>query len=482
MMSDRETFEDEEMIRRYRRVEPIPNTAYRPRLRARLERAPVPRRRKLPHVQWMWTAGASAVVAIAVAFGLLLLPLGSHTDTPLNPRAVLARAVSAGTNPTPYRGSAEMSFVQESGVRGEAPAAALPDASTHHIITTWAVHDLTHWRVDVYVLSPALQSEHQIAVADGKSVTWYRGIDHRAIRYPLIQPQLGGSLLNALQGGRGVPLAQTLAQYLQALNNPSTHTHARVVGTQTILGRPTDILDVWPVVRGSTTGPCNNAQQCAKNTKQIGYGRARIWIDRAHGLVLRYKEYDMPTGGDFDRNFVYKVTSLTYGSGPSKAELAYRSPALSVTAGTSATNSQGSGGIGERPRWQIPTGFIPVAVPSDGQGHRYTVGGTGQYSDGLLPVSSINAVFLSTPSQVDFNHPSKGPYVYVQEQYRSNGLPTFFAGGTSHAAGRCTAYTGTYPDGIHWLALARGKISLLAVANRLGEASLVKWAAARICA
>jgi hypothetical protein len=482
-MTDRETFEDEEMIRQYRSAAPMPNTTYRPRLRAQLESAAAPRRPRLAHLRSLWTVAASAVVAVVVALGLLLLPLGSHTDTPLNPKTVLARAVSAGINPTPYRGSAEMSFVQESGVAGEAPATALRDASRHYITSTWAVRDLTHWRVDVQVLAPVLQSEHQVAVADGKSVTWYRAIDHRAVRYPLIQPYLSGSLLSEFQGGRGIPLAQTLAQYLQELNNPSTHTHARVVGTQTILGRPTDILDVWPVVRGSTsTGPCSNAQQCAKNSKQIGYGRARIWIDRAHGLVLRYQEYGMPTGGDFSRNVVYKVTSLAYGSGPTKTELAYHSPAPPVTAGTNATTNQGFGGMGERPRWQVPTGFFPVGTPSDAQGRRYIVGGTGQYGDGLLPVSSINAVYLSTPSQVDFNHPSKGPYVYVQEQYRSNGLPTFFAGGTSHAAGRCTAYTGTYPDGIHWLALARGKISLLAVANRLGEASLVKWAAARICA
>ena len=481
-MTDRETFEDEEMIHRYRSAAPIPDTAYRPRLRAQLESAPAPRRRRLPPVQSLWAVGASAMVAVAVAIGLLLLPLGSHTDTPLNPKTVLARAVSVNTNPTPYRGSAEMSFVQESGVAGEAPATALRDVSRHHVITTWEVRDLTHWRVDVQVLAPALQSEHQVAVADGTSVTWYRAIDHRAVRYPLIQPQLGGSLLGEFQGGRGVPLAQTLAQYLQALNNPRTHTHARVVGTQTILGRTTDMLDVWPVVRGSTTSACNNAQQCAKNTKQIGYGRARIWIDRAHGLVLRYQEYGMPTSGNFSRNFVYRVTSLTYGSGPTRAELAYHSPVPPVTAGTNPTTNQGFGGMGERPRWQVPTGFIPVSAPSDAQGRPYIVGGTGQYSDGLLPVSSINAVFLSTPRQVDFNHPPKGPYVYVQEQYRSNGLPPFFTGGTSHAAGRCTAYTGTYPDGIHWLALARGKISLLAVADRLGEARLTQWAATRICA
>lgn len=481
-MTDREMFEDEEMIRQYRSAAPTPNATYRPRLRAQLESAAAPRRRRLPRVRSLWTVGASVLVAAIVAIGLLLLPLGSHTDTPLNPRTVLARAVSANTNPTPYRGSAEMSFVQESGVSGEAPATALRDASGHRIMTTWEVRDLTHWRVDVRILAPALQSERQVAVADGTSVTWYRGIDHRAVRYPLIQPYSGGSFLSDFQGGRGVPLAQTLAQYLQELNNPRTHTHARVVGTQTILGRTTDLLDVWPVVRGSTsTGPCNNAQQCAKNTKQIGYGRARIWIDRAHGLVLRYQEYGMPTSGDFSRNFVYRVTSLTYGSGPSKAELAYRPPVQPVTAGTNATPNQGFGGIGERPRWQVPTGFIPVAAPSDAQGRRYIVGGTGQSSDGLLPVSSINAVFLSTPKQVDFNHPSKGPYVYVQEQYQSNGLPAFFTSGTSHAAGRCTLYTGTYPDGIHWLALARGKISLLAVANRLDEARLTQWAAARIC-
>jgi hypothetical protein len=74
-----------------------------------------------------------------------------------------------------------------------------------------------------------------------------------------------------------------------------------------------------------------------------------------------------------------------------------------------------------------------------------------------------------------------GPFVFVQEQYRATGLPARFARGTPHAAGSCTVHTGAYPDGLHWLALARGKITLLAVADRLGEQGLVRWAATRVC-
>jgi hypothetical protein len=72
-------------------------------------------------------------------------------------------------------------------------------------------------------------------------------------------------------------------------------------------------------------------------------------------------------------------------------------------------------------------------------------------------------------------------FLYIQEQVRVSGLPAALRTGPAHHAGACTVWTGRYADGLRRLALARGRVSLLAVANRLTQKQLVHYAARHIC-
>lgn len=488
-MTDREDFEDAITIDRYLDAIPQTDTAYRARLRTELHTVPPTRRRGLEFRQfWPWGAAASTAVALVAALALLLVPFGPRREAPLDPRTVLAHAVSASTSLTPYTGASETSYVS---APDGAPDSTARDIGTHRVISTWSVRDSTHWRVDIQVLQPALLREHEVAVADGHSVVWYRGLTRHAVRYPLAPRRMAGTLgsilLSTFQGAHGIPpLAQTLQQYLHELNSTRVHTHARLVGQAMVLGRLTDVVEIWPVVRtSSSTGSCSNAKQCAKRSTETDYGRARIWIDHSHGIVLRYREYGLPAGRQLAQSFVYRVTSVTFGTGATAVELAYRSPVPPVSSGPGGGMSGSSGTSGQNQSWRVPPGFITAGPPTDAHGRQYTLAGSGQSQDSSQAVSSIYGVYLrNAPLATGPPTPSSSPsglFLYVEEQRRPSGLPAQLTSGAGHAAGHCTAYTGTYPDGLHWLALAQDKISLLAVSDHLGEQVLLHWAATRTC-
>lgn len=451
--------------------------------------------------RWQWSA-ASVVIAVAAAAALLLVPFGSRRNAPLTPRTVLAHAVAATTNPMPYSGASESTFLllpdqipdtvttsnpftsyssssqtKVLELPDQILAAAAPDLGMHRSVSTWSVRDATHWRIDTDVLQPALQEEHQVAEADGTSAIWYRGISNHAARSSLADPQAGSMLLSSFQGGRGVPLAQTLEQYLQALNNPTTRTHARLMGQATILGRTADVVEVWPLVWVSTSnGSCQETTPCSTKVRGNAYGRARLWIDHEHGVVLRYQESDFPPVHGFDQDFVYRVTSLDFGRAPTAADLRYQ-PSVQPTSVDSMAHPGGGGGtVGSDGSWQPPMGFISVGPPTDVQGQRYALASAGQIDDALFAAGSVNALYVLNGAGSSGNS-----FVYIQEQRRITGLPAQFASGTPHIAGHCTVYTGAYPDGLHWLAVARNEVSLLAVAKVLSEQDLVGWASAQIC-
>jgi len=477
MMTDREMFEDQETIDRYLAAMPQPDTGCRAALRAQLTAAPATRRLRLPRLRWPWTAGISVVIAAAVALALLLVPFGPHQESPLNPRTVLARAADAATNITPYRATAELSVHAPDD---SAPAATAGDLGTSRIVFESMIEDATHWRVNTRILQPALLSNDEVAVANGSTVTWYVSATNRAVRYPLSPWWVGLFLLSELQGGQVLPMGQTLAQYVQELNNPQTGTHARALGQETVLGRAADVVEVWPISR-STSGSCHSAAQCLKQS--TGYGRARLWIDHEHGVVLRYQQFDMPAHGlgAGPQNFLYQVTAISFGAGPTPAELAYQPPVRPVEqkfkGGPVTFHSSGSGSSGRG--WTVPPGFIAAGPPSDSSGIPYTLTGSGSGGDSTFGGDSANAVFHA-------GSPQTGPgslsgFLYVQEQRRVTGLPPALKAGTRWPAGTCVAYTGTYADGLHWLALARGDISVLAVANVLDERALAHWAATQVC-
>jgi hypothetical protein len=426
----------------------------------------------MPRIRRPWTTGISLVAAAAVALALLLVPFGPKQESPLNPRAVLARALAATTHITPYRATVEAS----TGVPFSPPLdARTKDLATSRIVYQFAVRDATHWRMNMHVLTPPLYSGHAVAVANGRKVTWYEGLTDRAAWHPLPTSRIGALFLRRFEGdaagpfGQMRPLDQSLQQWIRKLDNPQTGTHARMLGQQTVIGRTADVVEVWPAGRVYPSDACKPAHPsrvCLRESTAVG--RARFWIDHEHGVVLRYQVVGEPGAPALP----YQVTAITFGAEPSAAELGFRPPVRPVK--TTTTNPwqlvplPGSGNAPWAP------GFIAAQPPFRTAGVPYI----------LRAIFTSQGVLGAGPQLVIFQTPNDpsppGSFLFIQEQPRV-ALPTALMAGRRWRAGACIAYTGTYPDKLHWLAVARGHVSLLAVADALGERDLVHWAAARVC-
>jgi hypothetical protein len=245
-------------------------------------------------------------------------------------------------------------------------------------------------------------------------------------------------------------------------------------------GRLADVIEIGPVM-SSTTGSCNGAANCARNSRAHGYGTALLWIDHAHGILLKYEERGLPASTGAARHFVYRVTSLS-STGPTPAQLAYQAPVAPTTVKTSGTVTSHGSGLSGRPGmgWSAPSGFVSLRPPI-GSGNPYTVCGTGQGEDTQGRPSSADAVFSG-----GFRSPASGggcgrPFVYVQEQRRAFGLPPALKQGHNLGTGRCSVFTGTYPSGHHWISASRGKVVLLAVSDALTESNLAQWLRGQVC-
>lgn len=386
--------------------------------------------------------------------------------------AVPARGAQAAPPARQSRQTVMVPFSGTATVTSTLPDSLIPAKAISALVRseraeTFAVRDATHWRVDVHVTTPIIDSHDETAVADGQHVVVYSTLFNRAFRMPGGVTQ-SGSLLSLLLQSRGAPLGATTAQYIElAKRNPREK--VRFLAPAEVLGRTADVLRISPLVsisRGSCTGP----KDCAKKTK--GYGSATIWLDHEYGVVLRYEEHGIPKQFGGGQGYRYVVTSIVFGHGPTDADLAAPPP---VAIGDLPQNSgaqTGGGGGGPGIAFQAPPGFVVVGNPVT-HGPALSLRGSGNGGEWLSGGLSIaEGVFRGGPTQ---------GFVYVKERIRALGLPAALTAERAQAAGSCQVWTGTFSNGLTWLAMMRGKIAILVVADKLTQADLVRYAARGIC-
>jgi len=120
------------------------------------------------------------------------------------------------------------------------PATATSDLSRDEQTETFSVRDTTHWRVDLHVTAPVIDSNDQTVVADGQHVVVYSTLFNRAFRLPGGVTQ-GAALLGSLLHSGGIPLGTTTAQYISLLERRPRET-VRSLGEGQVAGRPADII------------------------------------------------------------------------------------------------------------------------------------------------------------------------------------------------------------------------------------------------
>lgn len=352
--------------------------------------------------------------------------------------------LAAAASPLSFSGTSQLTYT----LADLAPKSAAGVLGRRRVDSTWSVADPTHWRLDSHTQAPALQRHHETLLANGTSLIWYKSIFNRAWRMPL-GSSASLATLGMFQGGSLVSILQGMGrQYFSSMEQHGQHD--RLLRQEQVLGRTADVHEIWPLVR--------------VNSK--GYGRALVWLDQQSPLVLRLETLGLSRLNDEPHHWLYRVTSLTIGQGPSAAALAYHPPVMPRRP-PSDSSSTGSGSAGAHAAWQVPPGFIAAGAPAG-----YVLDGSGEGSDPMWEgPSAAQALFTSAAG-----------FVYIQQQVRVGGLPAALTAGTSRLAGRCQVWTGQYPGGqFHWLALQRGKVSLLAVSDSMSEAKLTRYAAHQIC-
>lgn len=382
--------------------------------------------------------------------------------------ATPARAASVGrpdsqTGITPFSGTSTLTYTSLDPL---IPAAATRDFARSQQVETFAVRDATHWRFDVRVTAPVIESHDETIVDNGSQVVEYSTLSNQAVRLPGSAAQSAFLLPIFLQSP--APLGTTAAGY-RALLKRNPREKVRSLGQTQRLGRTVDVLRIAPL-GWESTGSCTGAKACAAKAK--GYGSTTMWIDHQTGLVLESEQSGVPKRFGGQQGFRYTVTSLTVGQGPSDADLAYVPPVTVQNAPQNSGSEMGSGSGGAGRAFQAPPGFIAVGDPVTAAG-TMLVHGNSSGSGGPMGGSSFVAgVFRGQPSQ---------GFVYVDEQTRALGLPAVLMAGNPQQASSCQVWTGTFPDGLTWLAMMRGHIAILLAANKLTVADLVRYAADGIC-
>jgi len=460
------------VITQYRAAIPRPNPAYRGRVRHTLAVA-----RPSPLARFGWRAPALGAVSLAAAIALILalLPLHPRSSGSASAAALLVRAAQAVAPPVASSGTAE--WTHSASQDELVPSRAAADLGGVHITTTWAIADNTHFRTDIRTSSPPLETQTLVYAANGGSyAVVYLDIDGVAFRMPLPRnssPAAAGFLLT---GGALPPIAQTIRGYVDQYNHLRNGVHARMLGQQQYLGRTADVVEVHPVGSSSTSSPCTVGAHGKQRCKQVtrGYGTERIWVDDQHLMILKVQVRGVPAR--YGGNYTYRVTSITFDQQPSPAQLAFTSPVPVTNPSNGSSGSGGfSGPIGGNSGWQAPPGFISAGLPTGPHGARYRSSGSGEGgSPGGGGIASASVIFSRTQR-------ATANFVLVQEQQRKNGAPPLFATGAPATAGKCSAVTGTFPDGIHWLGFSRNTIYVLVSSDSFSESNLVHYVATRMC-
>lgn len=438
--------------------------------------------------------------------------------------AVLAAAIaepattSAGTHTAsrhgaqatgaPYTGTAEVSYFALP--RFDAPTAAAEYAAGHRVLSRFAVRDRSHFRVDVQTVSPALDSGTFTEVVNGSRATSYDARSGLAFRSTVPRQHraaLLDELLGTLQSGgmvseEAVPQpdpTKPISVYLKLLRHPGLappgiHFRARIVGQDTMLNRPVDVIDYRPItikVIGNTCSRTKHGTIC-RPSRFHGSGSARIWVDRNRPFVLRYQAHGTTKPHDVAASngaFSYRVTSIVYGQGPSDQDLLLQPPVRVVAGAMLMSFMPFSEDNGPGPGVAPPGPFVYPGPPStgalsvsngiqrSGYGPHYTIASVTI----LFSTGKHGTVYFYKPLKLGPMPYVKGPYLLIQERLRPGGLPPELQTGAVQAAGRCQSWSAAFADGQQWLAFARGKAAVLVTTNALTSSQLADYVARDMC-
>ncbi|MGH2449411.1 MAG: hypothetical protein ACRDFS_12525, partial [Chloroflexota bacterium] len=367
------------------------------------------------------------------------------------------------------------------------PKASVAYAGRHEVLARWFVRDATHFRIVMQVVKPVLESGTETVVVNGRSFSAYDRRTGAAWHSTIPASALPGaeSYLFGLftTGEFGSP---------QAVSSPATSIRAflhlvrknasdfggsvRLLGQTHLLGQPVDIVDYGPLrvtacVRYGAGRSPNGARRCLQGH---GVGRARVWINSHHHLILRYREYGLLAQSSvIQTNFRYQVTSIHFPASAPRRKLSAPHPAGQRRPWGSFGRTESGNGV-----------FLPVAAFAP-----ICSAGPGWHEIDQSPIADIGPLSnrVETDALFTAGSPTRArgfqssPYLLVQERVRVSGLPTRFKREKTTTAGGRSVRTGTYTDGQHWLAFQHGSLSIVLSTNALTTKQLLLYVDRQMC-
>lgn len=400
-----------------------------------------------------------------------------------------------------YTGTAEVSDLRLP--RFDLPAAALADTGTFSATVQFEVRDRSHFRVDIQITGPALDTGMLSVAANGTTITSYDGRSHLAFQAPIPRQHRAAILddiLGSLESGAETPFGaiaqpdptRPVSTYLSLLRHPpfsqGVHYHARLVGQDMMLGHPVDIIDYGPTTVRVVKSVCTRtaAGTTCRPSGFHGSGSVRLWVDRAHPFILAMKNsgglQNVHDIGYSTSTFSSHVTSVTYGQGASSDDLRLQLP-VPVVHDTFIAPFEPRGGDSGPGLGVSPPG--PFVYPGSAPGGLTTSEGIQRLGSGPhYKITQVSALFSTgqhgtsyfyKPKKIGPMPYVKGPYLLVQERLRPDGLPASLQVGTPQTAGTCQARSGTYTDGQVWIAFIKKNAAILITTNALTTPQLVSY-------
>lgn len=400
------------------------------------------------------------------------------------------------TSSLSYTGTAEITYNQlqrTTAVPGSvfswygpawlSPPAAASYLNTRQIEMHFAVRDDSHYRFDFQTVEPALEAGTRTVIVNGDQMWVYDTRTNTAATYPvpsldpasttpnpaaMLNLLLRGNDLRGRPGGGimpGVPdPSSSVDAYIAALDALPAHAgtkgSANVVGHDTLLGRPVDVIDYGPLYEG--------------------LGWSRLWVDAQHPFLLKEEdEYgQVPAGsGDIPHDLLYRVTSINFGTGPSDSDLSPSFPVKPVAIERAPGTSSGSPSSGGTP----PAPFLAIQAP-DASIFQTACDpwNWGQEGPSYYGTQWVTQLFLAQHSECGAPT-GAGPYVMVQQYMQVAGMPPALQIGSSTTIDGCRIWSGTYPDGQTWANLDVGQVAIQVTSNALSADQITQYAGTAVC-
>ena len=292
------------------------------------------------------------------------------------------------------------------------PLARFGSAEGRSLIRWWYAPAPDRWRWEIESIGTTIDDGVALTVFDGDDSWGYddRSNTHRRDIAPLVPP--GMVLPPTFSAPVGPANVETVEAFMQQWRDRVSDADVQLAGEATLLGRPTQIVEIRPAWSGSSESaqapaPGQDSQPSTQQTESSG-GVVRVFIDPERMFIMRWA-VDGEGGGQSYRS---EVTRLDYDTEIDPARFSFDPPsgAIELTSNVRQSCSGSSGMLGGPSVPAQPGFLLPSYVPP---GYTSTGSGSGSGANGDCgPVSTW--VLLESPD---------GASILLRQRDRPGGIP-----------------------------------------------------------